>query len=88
MRKFIVLAITLFGGVAAASDECPSDREARCVDEFKEALPFCKKAAETKGSDKDADLNCIKYAYQMDKDCWPCICSVAQKEGVKIYGCS
>ena len=84
----IFIAMAFFAGVINAADECPSAQEARCADEFKEALPFCKKAAESKGSDKDADLNCIKYAYQMDKDCWPCICYIAQKEGLKIFGCS
>lgn len=81
------LAVAAFFVGAIAADDCPVDREVKCVDEFKEALPYCKKASESKGSDRDADLNCIKYAYQMEKECWPCICYIAHKENLKIIGC-
>jgi len=67
MFKFAFAIAAFFVGAIAASDECPVDKEVKCIDEFKEALPYCKKASESKGSDKDADLNCVKYAYQMEK---------------------
>ena len=46
MFKFVIAAsLYIFSALAArASDDCPVDREVKCVDEFKEALPFCKKA--------------------------------------------
>lgn len=65
MFKFAIAVAAFFVG-AIAADECPVDREVKCVDQFKGALPYCKAAAQSKGSDRDADLNCLKYAYQME----------------------
>ena len=64
MFKLAIAVSTLLIGLSANTD-CPVDREQQCVDEFRQALPYCKKASESKGSDRDADLNCLKYAYQM-----------------------
>jgi hypothetical protein len=50
---------------ALAADDCPVDREEKCVDDFQKVFPYCKKAAETKGADFDADINCLKYSTQM-----------------------
>jgi hypothetical protein len=52
------------------------------------AYPICKKAAEAKGKDIDADLECMQYSYHVEKDCWPCICVVAHASGWKIKGCN
>ena len=30
----------------------------------------------------------MKYLLSSKKDCWPCICSIAKKEGWKIKGCT
>ena len=46
------------------------------------------KAAEEKGKDIPADLECMKYLTEVEKDCWPCICYVAEKKDWKIKGCS
>ncbi len=43
-KSAIAIAAFVFGAIAASSD-CPVDREVKCVDEFKEALPYCKKAS-------------------------------------------
>jgi len=48
--------ILLIGSIEASKD-CPVDRKVKYVDEFKEALPFCKKTLFNKGGDKGADLN-------------------------------
>ena len=76
MWKMLALASLIGLGVCAPAD-CPEDREYQCVEDFKKALPFCKKAAEAKGKDIAADLDCFKYAQIMEKDCWPCICYIA-----------
>lgn len=39
------LAVAAFFVGAIAADDCPVDREVQCVDNFKEALPYCKKAS-------------------------------------------
>ncbi len=87
MWKLSAISAALIAAVFSA-DECPTDQEMVCVDDFKKALPYCKKAEEEKGKDFDADINCLKYAYAMEKDCWPCICFLAEKEHLKIRGCS
>lgn len=56
------LGSLLMFGLSVPAD-CPVDREQACVDDFRVALPFCKKAAQAKGKDVTADLNCFKYAY-------------------------
>jgi len=45
MFKLAIAISALFIGSLAASEDCPVDREVKCVDEFKEALPYCKKAS-------------------------------------------
>jgi hypothetical protein len=52
-----------------------------------EAFQYCDQAAKEKGKDQTADLNCMKWALTVQKDCWPCICEIAKKEGYKIKGC-
>jgi hypothetical protein len=29
----------------------------------------------------------VKYLLSARKDCWPCICQIAKKQGWKIKGC-
>ena len=64
--------------IAAPNEECTHDAEIRCIDDINKAYPICEKAAEEKGKDLPADLECMKYFTKMDKDCWPCICVVAK----------
>ena len=72
----LLLAITAILGLAAAN-ECPQDLEVKCIDDINKAYPICQKAAQEKGKDLPADLNCMKYLSTVEKDCWPCICWVA-----------
>lgn len=51
------------------------------------AFQYCEQAAKEKGQDQAADLNCMKWALTVKKDCLPCICEVAKKQGYKIKGC-
>jgi hypothetical protein len=30
----------------------------------------------------------MKWALTVEKDCWPCVCEVAKKEGWKVKGCA
>ena len=83
-----IFGLALLSTAVLATDDCPVDRETKCVDEFQVALPYCKKAAEAHGKDFDADLNCLKYSYQTEQECWPCICYIADKENVKVKGCN
>lgn len=53
-----------------------------------EALSVCQKAAQAKGKDQQADIDCAKYAAAMRSDCWPCICQIAQDNDIPIKGCS
>ena len=69
------------------ADECPHDLEVRCIDDINKVYPICEKAAQEKGKDIPADLDCMKYATKMEKDCWPCICWIAEQEKWKIKGC-
>ena len=41
------------------------------------AFDQCDKAAKAKGKDQTADLNCMKYMFNVEQDCWPCICQIA-----------
>lgn len=79
--------VAFFATFALAADDCPVDRETNCVDDFKDALPYCKAAAESQGKDFPADINCMKYFATMEQECWPCICYIAHKENFKIQGC-
>ncbi len=72
----LLLAITAIFGLAVAN-ECPHDLEVKCIDDINKAYPICQKAAQEKGKDVPADLNCMKYLSSVEKDCWPCICWVA-----------
>ena len=65
MWKILSLA-SIFALAFSVPPDCPVDREMACVDDFKEVLPYCKKAAEAKGKDYDADINCLKYAHTME----------------------
>jgi hypothetical protein len=39
-----------------------------------------------KEKDFPADLECMKYFTQMDKDCWPCICMVFPRNEMEHQG--
>lgn len=82
----IILALGALLGLAATYD-CPHDLEVRCIDDINKAYPVCKKSAEEKGKDLPADLECLKYMTTVEKECWPCICWVAQQEKWSIKGC-
>ena len=84
MKLFLALA-ALVG--LAATHECSHDLEVLCIDDINKAYPICKKAAEEKGKDLPADLQCMKYMASVEKDCWPCICWVAEQEKWHIKGC-
>jgi hypothetical protein len=73
----LLLAFTALLGLVATED-CPHDLEVRCIDDINKAFPICQKAAQEKGKDFPADLNCMKYLSTVEKDCWPCICVVAK----------
>lgn len=79
------LATTVFASRAA--EECPHNLEVLCIDDINKAYPVCEKAAQEKGKDFPADLECMKYFTKMDKDCWPCICMVAHTMNLKVKGC-
>lgn len=83
--KLIVLLLALLA--LALSADCPHDLEVRCIDDINKAYPVCEKAAKEKGADVPVDLECLKYFASMEKDCWPCICWVAQINHWKIKGC-
>lgn len=72
---------------AAPADECPHNLEVLCIDDINKAYPTCQKAAQEKAKDLPADLECMKYIYRMDKDCWPCICMVSHEMKWNIKGC-
>lgn len=85
-----LLALLGLAGVATAhltADECPQDLEALCITDINKAYPICEKAAQEKGKDLPADLECMKYFTQIEKDCWPCICFFAKTAGWNIKGC-
>ena len=84
MKIFLLVLITL-AGLVYADDECPEDKQIRCVDDFRAAYPVCEKAAKT--SDIPATLECLKYYTKMRSECWPCICMIAEQEHVTIQGC-
>lgn len=87
-----LLALLGLVSLTAASympnDECPHELEVHCIDDINKAYPVCEKAAEEKGKDLPADLECMKYITQMEKDCWPCICLIAHINHWKVRGCS
>lgn len=83
--KLIVLLLALFA--LALTHDCPHDLEVRCIDDINKAYPICEKAAHEKGSDIPADIDCLKYFTSMERDCWPCICWIAELEKWTIKGC-
>lgn len=87
--KFAAALLALVGLSASFSvaDECPHDVEVRCIDDINKAYPICQKASQEKGKDLPADLQCMKYLTQTDKDCWPCICLIAHEAKWNIMGC-
>ena len=58
-----------------------------CIDDINKAYPVCEKAAHEKGKDINADLECMKYFTSVEKDCWECICLIANEAGWKVKGC-
>ena len=85
MRVLIVLLALI--AFAFCAHDCPHDLEVRCIDDINKAYPICEKAAHEKGADFPADLDCLKYFTSMERDCWPCICWVAEQEKWSIKGC-
>lgn len=85
-----LLAITALLGLAMSytADQCTQDLEIKCMSDISHGYKVCEKAAEEKGKDLPADIECMKYLASVEKDCWPCICFVAKKEGWKIRGCA
>ena len=86
MKLFIVL-LALFALTMTYAHECPHDLEVRCIDDINKAEPVCEKAAREKGADIPMDLECFKYFAAMEKDCWPCICWIAELNHWRIKGC-
>ena len=86
MKLFIVL-LALFALSMSFNHECPHDLEVRCIDDINKAEPVCEKAAKEKGADVPMDLECFKYFASMQKDCWPCICWIAELNHWHIKGC-
>lgn len=77
--KFL-LAVAAFVGLATSfslGGDCTEDLQVKCVDDVKVAYPPCKKAAQSGGTDMVSVLTCMKYFTAMEKDCWPCVCAVA-----------
>lgn len=70
------------------NEECPKDVEVLCIDDINKGYPVCEQAAEEKGKDIPADIECMKFFAKIDKDCWPCICLVAEVNKWHIKGCN
>lgn len=92
MFKYILLLALLVAG--AISQTCNNTLITKCETEVQkgthfliQAFQYCDQAAKEKGKDQTADLNCLKWALTVEKDCWPCVCVIAKKEGWKIKGC-
>lgn len=60
MKLFLALG-ALLGLISAAPADCPHDLEVRCIDDINKAYPVCEKAAQDKGKDLPADIECMKY---------------------------
>lgn len=84
----LLLALGAIFGLVTAADQCPHDLEVKCIDDINKAFPVCEKAAQAKGKDIPADLECMKYMATVEKECWPCICYIAKQEKWNIKGCS
>jgi hypothetical protein len=86
MKLLALLGLASLAAPALA--DCPHNLEILCIDDVNKAYPICEKAAQEKGKDLPADLECMKYFTQMDKDCWPCICYFASVNKWHIKGCN
>ena len=87
MKFFLLSAIAAVASAHFGDNECPESKQVTCVDDVRAAYEPCKKAAEAGGADMAANLTCLKYYNKMKGDCWPCICQIAEMEGLKIQGC-
>lgn len=59
--------LTLLGLAALAkAEECTHNLEVMCIDDINKAYPVCEKAAQEKGRDVHADLECMKFFTKMD----------------------
>lgn len=87
MKAILIAAFAALASARFTSADCPEAKQVTCVDDVRAAYEPCKKAAEAGGSDMVADLTCLKYYNKMKADCWPCICMVAELEGLTIKGC-
>lgn len=65
MFKSVTFAVAALAALVSANHDCPLDREVACVDDIREAYPYCEKAAQAKGKDLNADLQCIKYFHSI-----------------------
>jgi hypothetical protein len=86
----MLLALAALLGLAFSynTDNCSQDAEIRCINDINNSYKICTKAAQEKGKDLVADIECMKYLATVEKDCWPCICFVAKKKGWKVRGCT
>jgi hypothetical protein len=57
--KFITIVAAVLG--LAMTQTCTHDLEVKCMDDINKAFPVCEKAAQEKGKDLPADLECMKY---------------------------
>lgn len=87
MKAILVAALLALLVCFVAADQCTESKQIACVDDFREAYPVCKKAAEAGGSDTAADMACMKYFSKMQPECWPCICWFADQAQLPIKGC-
>lgn len=93
MKKIIAGLFALFVAANAHeirmnADECPHDLEVLCIDDINKAYPKCEQAAQEKGKDFPADLECMKFLLSVEKDCWPCICLIADVNKWHVKGCN
>lgn len=73
MKLLSILAL-VGAAFSYSAEECNQTLELKCLTDISQAYKVCEKAAEEKGADIIADLQCIKYLTTVEKDCWPCIC--------------
>ena len=85
-----LLALTALLGLAFSytTENCSQDTEIRCINDINNSYKICTQAAQEKGKDVFADIECMKYLATVGKDCWLCICFVAHKRGWKVRGCT
>lgn len=68
-------------------EECTNTMVSNCAASIEATVKSCAKAYADKGKNIQADLQCVKDLMADRKNCWPCICSEAQKRNWKIWGC-